>query len=229
MAREAAVATATARIRFGMPSRPGRPVEPVGHDQRDRPGGDDGRGVEHDQDAPQRLRSPPERPPGPGPAPTSRQSASQRPARAVASVAWRMPPSHLRSWSSFPRHDGPPDIRTGQEACRAMLSSLGRRRAHVRWPGRLARHATYGLRRVVEPQLGRLEYPVMNERLRQRFMTQFGRQGGSTGIAVALTSENRAANPPLLRARSRSVVTFRGPPLHARVPHDDLSDLCFQC
>ena len=100
---------------------------------------------------------------------------------------------------------------------------------HERWPGRLARHAAYGLRRVVEPQLGRLKYPVMDERLRQRFMTQFGREGGSAGIAVVLTTGKRPANPPLLRARSRSVVTFRGPPLYARVPHDDLSVLCFQC
>ena len=100
---------------------------------------------------------------------------------------------------------------------------------HERWSGRLARHAAYELRRVAKPQLGRLKYPVMDERLRQRFMTQFGRQGGSAGIAVALTSENRSANPPPLRARSRSVVTFRGPPLYARVPHDDLSGHCFQC
>ena len=100
---------------------------------------------------------------------------------------------------------------------------------HPIWPGGLARHATYGLRRVVEPQLGRLEYPVMNERLRSTFMTQFGRQGGSTGIAVGLTSGNRPAKAPLLRARSRSVVTFRGPPFYARVSHDDLSVLCFQC
>ena len=101
--------------------------------------------------------------------------------------------------------------------------------AHPRWPGRLACHATYGLRRVVEPQLGRLEYPVITERLRATFMTRFGRQGGTGGIAGALISRERPANPPLLRARSRSVVTFRGPPLYARVPHDDLSDLCFQC
>jgi len=39
---------------------------------------------------------------------------------------------------------------------------------------------------VVEPQLGRLEYPVMTERLRWVFMTQYGRQGGSAGIAVPL-------------------------------------------
>ncbi len=109
--------------------------------------------------------------------------------------------------------------------CCRPSGAAGRRR----WPGRLARHGAYCLRRVVEPQLGRLKYPVMDERLRARFMTQFGRQGGSAGIAVALTSGKRPANPPVLRARSRSVVTFRGPPLYARVPHDDLSVPCFQC
>jgi hypothetical protein len=109
--------------------------------------------------------------------------------------------------------------------CCRPLGAAGRRR----WSGRLARHPTYGLRSVVEPQLGRFEFPVMNERLGSAFMTQFGRRGGCAGIAVPLARGRRPPNPSLLRAGSRSVVTFRGPPLYSRVSHDDLSVLCFQC